>query len=270
MEIAGQKVIIPIWINMKAEKIYFESYEKDKNYRKAFCNLIFAMIDVKGNITDDKVIELESIELIPDDDLIKLMNLYLEKEELKSYFKEYFKEDYFEAFYSVHKRQWSEMGRQVSKSIGNMTTKISDSMKPLLKIIGNMGQLTLPSIDSGTEKLIKHDNLFLDYKIGSMPDMLPTPINPQHKTNGLLSELNKNIINLRQNEREYQLQNNEYSLRMVELLSKEQEARENLEKSTKKADKRNIVTNIIIITIALLTLIATIIGIMISMDLIII
>jgi hypothetical protein len=257
LEINSQNVKIPNWFNINAEIEYFESYKKDKNYRRAFCNLVFIMLDRKKDSSDTNSINLENIESISDDDLIKIMEIYLSNhEELNSYFKENFKEDYFEAFYLALKKQEDKLAEQISNSMGLVNKQIGNSIKPILNSISNMVALTNSVATSATYKAI--ENL---HKMDSIPgssigeDFLPHIKPPQFETNKLLLELNKNIEKLQDTQSLYQTQNNEYSQKMVEILIKEHDSNE-----------KNAVKNNIIIIVAILTLIATCAGIYFSLQ----
>lgn len=267
LEIAGKKIKIPDWINLKAGINYEKSFKENNNYRKAFCNLVFTMIN---SDQDDKSVKLEDVENLSDSDLIKIIQLYIKSQEmLNKCFNNNFNNDYFKTFYLAIKEEENEAAKLASKSLGIMGDNIRNSLKPLIAGLGNMQKLTIPLIKDNNNSFKsfediqeKKNPLNYDALIGKgIYGFKPAPI----ITNELLKKLNSNIEDQKNIQQDYQIQNNENMKQMIELLAKEQESRERLEKETKIADKRNFKINITIVILTALALIATIAGIVITM-----
>jgi hypothetical protein len=163
IEIKGKMIPILNWYSAKAGREYFSSYKKDNDYRKAFCNLVFNMINKKNDEQDIINITIEDIELLSDDVLIKIMNTYLGNDkDLDNYFKDNFNGDYFETFYLAMKIKFDKMFKEMAKSISNSIQpiyagmeSIYESMKPIYNAIEifqkNMQSIIKPAITAISE-----------------------------------------------------------------------------------------------------------------------
>ena len=139
LKINERVISISNWYSAGADREYMSSYEINKDYRKAFCVLVFNRINRKY---DEENLKIEDVEAISDEDLIKIINLDLENNiELHNYFKVNYQEDYFEAFYLAKKIK-REKGFESFQQVINSTSKITEdfykSIKPAFEQVNNL------------------------------------------------------------------------------------------------------------------------------------
>lgn len=257
---------IPSYYSLNAEVKYFDSYEKYKDYRKSFCGLILEMIKEKDNIN------IKNVEVITDDELIKVIKIYLENyEKLKINFEQCFNGNYFETFYVANKKIVDSSINVIPEELKKINEQMKAYFDPIIKSIANMQNITSPilknnyiskSFSENKERdVVKVENIHKEIKNKLFNEDFLKIENPQVTTNNLISQLNNNIESSKENEKNYQLQNNEYSKQMIELLIKQEEFREVSEKKAVKNDRRTFGINIIIVIMTFLSLICSIVGI---------
>ncbi|WP_139355942.1 BAR domain-containing protein [Clostridium felsineum] len=266
MKINNIVINIPSYYSLNAEIKYFDLYEKYKDYRKSFCGLILEMIKEKDNIN------IKNVEVITDDELIKVIKIYLENyEELKINFEQCFNGNYFETFYVANKKIVDSSINVIPEELKKINEQMKDCFDPMIKSIANMQNITSPILKNNyisksfpedkERDVVKVESIHKEIKNKLFNEDLLKIENPQITTNNLISQLNNNIESSKENEKNYQLQNNEYSKQMIELLIKQEEFREVSERKAVKNDRRTFGINIVIVIMTFLSLICSIVGI---------
>jgi hypothetical protein len=95
---------VPVYYNCNAHKKYFEIYNKFKDYRKAFCGLVFSMIKVNMAQVEQKInnVEIKDVENFNDKDLIKILELVVKQSKtLTEYYNKNVIDNHFERFYNA-------------------------------------------------------------------------------------------------------------------------------------------------------------------------
>ncbi|MBY6873397.1 hypothetical protein HYH37_09405 [Clostridium botulinum] len=133
-------IYIPIWYNINAHIKYFDEYEKFEDYRKAFCGLIFSMVEDNvpqiNQLIDD--ININDIYKIDDKYLIKVLKLVIDQsDDLTDYYNENFTGNYFEDFYNSINYEKNKCMKKIQESF-----KIPKSLE---SIINSVSKITIPT-----------------------------------------------------------------------------------------------------------------------------
>lgn len=178
VKIRNKNILIPKWCSMHATKEYFSSYEQYKDYRKAFCNLVFTMVKSKIHNNQSNDVILEDIESISEDTLKIIMNMYLNKNtKLNKYFQIKSNKDYFETFYLAYNEYLDNIKKQMADSIKKCIPHIPryEIYKPIIP----WSDLIRPTIN------------LMQYK----PKIIPIIKIIKPKVITSLNQVNKNMFN---------------------------------------------------------------------------
>lgn len=144
--INGKEIELPIIYNANASIVYAESYESSRNYRYAFCTMIYKIIGgnkkfvYKENEFPD--LTIEDIENLEDKDLEILGETIINNYD---YFDKFYEEitqntdDFFERFYLVHLKE-QEIYKESFARVGNNLKSVMN-LKKTINSYGRMGIL---------------------------------------------------------------------------------------------------------------------------------
>ncbi|MEL5897290.1 hypothetical protein AAGC94_04300 [Clostridium sporogenes] len=181
-------IYIPIWYNINAHIKYFDEYEKFEDYRKAFCGLIFSMIEdnvpqIKQLIDD---ININDIYQIDDKYLIKVLKLVIDQsDDLTEYYNEKSTGNYFEDFYDSINYEKNKYMKKIQESF-----KIPKSLE---NIINSIPKITIPTYVTKNLQQVNEFSKPIRDAYKNIPNLIK-PIQFQHQDIiNNLAKINANI-----------------------------------------------------------------------------
>ncbi|MEY7999668.1 hypothetical protein AB8U03_05515 [Clostridium sp. Mt-5] len=139
-------IYVPVYYSMSVQKKYFESYDKYKDYRKAFCSLVLSMINNNMAQVDQVVknIELNDIEKFDDRYLIKILEVTVKQsDDLTEYYNKNVIDDYFERFY--HAIEYEK--DKYMDHLKNMSEIITSSLKGTIETMSKIYEVFQPYVN---------------------------------------------------------------------------------------------------------------------------
>lgn len=129
-------IYVAIYYSASVHEKYFESYDKYKDYRKAFCSLVLSMINNMVQIDQVvKDIELNDIEKFDDRYLIKILEVTVKQsDDLTEYYNKNVTDNYFERFYHAieyEKDKYTEHLKNISEKFFGINSILNSSYKYL-------------------------------------------------------------------------------------------------------------------------------------------
>jgi len=208
VQINDLTVHIPVFFNMTALRKYQETYEVTKDYREAFCIVVYTMFNNNKKYVDDLnnswELTLEEIRSISDSDMNEIVEMIINtSKDLKNYYENNSSINFYERFHNAVSKQMDELGKVIGKAMkpaidsfaqiqNTIKNTISPGLNSLFSSIENM-----KNIETSYEN-VKPFNI-LDYKpIQQSTDIKLLHVeNPVVKTNNLLEDMVEELMQLR-------------------------------------------------------------------------